>query len=93
MLVFLDNFEVFLRFVVIFSKYFDSVIRHKLECPDCGVPTCRSKDAKIRTLSISYFHLIFDETQLTLVSIKCVLLYIIMSKKMKKIRLVEHIKT
>jgi hypothetical protein len=29
--------------------FFNEVVRHKLEYPDCGVPTCRTKDAKIRT--------------------------------------------
>jgi hypothetical protein len=29
-----------------FSKYIDSVVRQKQECPDCGVSTCTPNDTK-----------------------------------------------
>jgi hypothetical protein len=50
-------FYLFLSFEIICSKYFYSVDRHKLECPDCGVPTCSSKDAKI----LSYLKKLFQD--------------------------------
>jgi hypothetical protein len=34
--------SIFWPFLTFFNE-------HKLECPDCGVHTCRTKDAKIRT--------------------------------------------
>jgi hypothetical protein len=33
-----------------FWDFFNEVVRHKLECPDCGDSTCRTNDTNIRTL-------------------------------------------